>query len=37
MSRFSVGDVPVFADVDDVDTVYRMIVDLRDKAKLVQN
>ena len=31
MSRFSVGDVPVFADIDDVDTVCRLIMDLREK------
>jgi hypothetical protein len=31
MSRFSVGDVPVFADIDDVDAVYRLIMDLRGK------
>jgi hypothetical protein len=31
MSRFSVGDVPVFADIDDVDAVYRLIMDLREK------
>lgn len=29
MSRFSIGDVPVFADVDDVDSVCRLIMDLR--------
>jgi hypothetical protein len=29
MRRFSVGDVPVFADIDDVDSVYRLIIDLR--------
>jgi len=32
MSRFSVGDVPVFADIDDVDAVYRLIMDLREKV-----
>lgn len=31
MSRFSVGDVPVFADIDDVNAVYQLIMDLRDK------
>ncbi len=31
MSRFSVGDVPVFADIDDADAVYRLIMDLREK------
>jgi hypothetical protein len=29
MSRFSLGDVPVFADVADVDSVYKLIMDLR--------
>jgi hypothetical protein len=32
MSRFSVGDVPIFADIDDLDSVYRMVLDLREKA-----
>jgi hypothetical protein len=32
MSRFHVGDVPVFADIDDVDAVYQMVTDLRDKT-----
>ena len=31
MSRFSIGDVPVFADIEDVDSVYRLIIDLREK------
>ena len=31
MSRFSVGDVPVFADIDDLDAVYRLTMDLREK------
>jgi hypothetical protein len=31
MSRFSMGVVPVFADIGDVDSVYRLIMDLRDK------
>jgi hypothetical protein len=31
MSRFSVGNVPVFADIDDVDAVYRLIMDVREK------
>ena len=30
MSRFSVGDVPVFADIDDVTAVYRQILQLRE-------
>ena len=29
ISRFSVGDVPVFADIDDVTAVQRQIVQLR--------
>lgn len=31
MSRFSLGDVPVFADIADVDSVHRLIMDLRAK------
>jgi hypothetical protein len=31
MSRFSVGDTPVFADIDDVDSVYRTVLDLREQ------
>jgi len=31
MSRFSLGDVPVFADIADVDSVYRLILGLRTK------
>jgi hypothetical protein len=31
-SRFSISDVPVFADIDDLDTVYHMVLDLREKA-----
>lgn len=33
MSRFYLGDVPLFADIDDVDSVYRTIMDLREKAR----
>lgn len=32
-SRFSVGDVPTFADIDDVDSVYRLILELRGRVK----
>lgn len=28
-SRFAVGDVPVFADIVDVDSVHRLVMDLR--------
>ena len=28
MSRFSVSDVPVFADIDDVDAVHRLLIEL---------
>jgi hypothetical protein len=31
-SRFSIGDVPVFADIDELDSVYRMVLDMREKA-----
>ena len=34
MSRFSISDVPVFADIDDLNTVYQMVLDLREKADL---
>jgi hypothetical protein len=32
MSRFTIGDVPVFADIDDVDSVYRLALDLMEKG-----
>jgi hypothetical protein len=32
MSRFTTSGDPVFADIDDVDSVYRLVMDLRDKA-----
>jgi hypothetical protein len=32
VSRFSIGDVPVFADIENVESVYRLILDLRTKA-----
>jgi hypothetical protein len=31
MSRFSLGDVRLFADIDDVDSIHRLIMDLRAK------
>jgi hypothetical protein len=31
ISRFSLGDVPLFADVADVDSIHRLIMDLRAK------
>jgi hypothetical protein len=31
MSRFRVGDPPVFADIDDVESVYRLVRDLREQ------
>jgi hypothetical protein len=31
-NRFSVGDTPVFADIDDLDSVYRLIVNLRERG-----
>ena len=33
MSRFALGAVPVFADIDDLDSVYRTVLDLRDKSE----
>lgn len=32
MSRFSVGDVPVFADLDDAESVYRLVLNLREQT-----
>jgi len=32
MSRFALGDFPVFADIEDMDFVYRMVLDMREKA-----
>lgn len=32
-SRFYLGNVPVFADIDDADSVYHMILDLSEKAR----
>jgi len=32
LSRFSVGDVPVFADIENVNSVYRLILELREKT-----
>lgn len=31
-SRFAVRDIPIFADIDDLDSVYRMVLDLREKS-----
>ncbi len=31
-SRFSVGGVPIFADIDDLDSVYRLVLELREKS-----
>ncbi len=36
-SRFYVGDVPVFADIDDAESVYRLILDLSEKARTRQS
>jgi hypothetical protein len=37
ISHFYLGDVPVFADIDDVDSVYRVIWELREKARKESN
>lgn len=37
MSRFTLDDVPVFADIDDVDGVQRIVNDLREKARKESN
>jgi hypothetical protein len=31
-SRFSIDDVPVFADIDDVDAVHRLLIELHDTS-----
>ena len=36
-SRFAVGDKPIFADIDDADSVYRLILELSDKARSHQS
>lgn len=36
-SRFTVGSVPVFADIDDADSVYRLILELSNKARSHQS
>ena len=36
MSRFSIGDVPVFADIDHVESVRRLILDLRAESEFAQ-
>jgi hypothetical protein len=33
MSRFELGDVPVFADIDDVNGVQRLVQELREKIR----
>jgi hypothetical protein len=30
-SRFSFGDTPFFSDIDDVDSVYRLVLDLKER------
>jgi hypothetical protein len=35
-NSMSVGDVPTFVDVEDVDSVYRLVSDLREKARTPQ-
>jgi len=37
MSRFDVGDIPVFADIDDVDGVQRLVQELRENARKESN
>jgi hypothetical protein len=32
LSRFSVGEIPIFADIDGVGSVHRLVVELRDKS-----
>ncbi len=37
MSRFTVGDLPVFADIDEVDGVQRLVQELREQARKESN
>ena len=37
MSRFDVGDIPVFADIDQVDGVERLVQELREQARKGSN
>jgi len=37
MSRFDAGDIPVFADIDDVDGVERLVQELRERARKESN
>ena len=33
MSRYHVGSVPIFADIDHIEGVYRLVLDLREKTR----
>jgi hypothetical protein len=35
-NSLSIGGAPVFVDIEDVDSVYRIVCDLRDKARIVK-
>ena len=37
MSRFAVGHIPVFADIDDVDRVQRLVQELREQVRKESN
>ncbi len=37
MSRFELEDVPVFADIEDVDGVQRLVNELRENARKGSN
>jgi len=37
MSRFDVSDMPIFADIDDVDSVQRLVHELRENARKQPN
>jgi hypothetical protein len=37
MGRFDAGDIPVFADIDDVDSVQRLVRELRENARKESN
>jgi hypothetical protein len=37
MSRYDLGDVPVFADIDDLDGVHRLVQELREKIRNESN
>jgi hypothetical protein len=37
MSRFDLGDAPVWADIDEVESVYRQLLELRERTSKESN